>query len=61
MQVIRCFLVTERGINAEYLAGLPVVELDTLAHDLSEEEKVNLEILIATPDRKSTRLNSSHP
>ncbi len=47
---IRCFLVTERGINAEYLAGLPVVELDTLAHDLSEEEKVNLEILIATPE-----------
>lgn len=46
----RCFLVTERGTNAEFIMGLPVLELETFAKSLSEEEKNNIEILIATPD-----------
>ena len=46
---IRCFLVTERGCNAESLSGLPVLELSSFSDSLSEEEKHNIEILIATP------------
>lgn len=47
---IRCFLVTERGSNAEYLADVPVLELESFAGSLSTEEKENIEILIATPE-----------
>ncbi len=47
---ISCFLVTERGGNAEYLAGLPVLELETYAGRLSDSEKANTRILIATPE-----------
>lgn len=47
---VRCFLVTERGMNAEYLSGLPVIELESFSRMLSEEEKERLEILIATPE-----------
>ncbi len=47
---IRCFLVTERGCNAESLSGVPVRELSSFADSLSEEEKNNIEILIATPE-----------
>lgn len=47
---IRCFLVTERGYNAEALSGLPVLELSSFSGSLSEEEKRNIEILIATPE-----------
>lgn len=47
---IRCFLVTERGRNAEYLADVPVLELESFAGSLSAEEKENIEILIATPE-----------
>ena len=31
---IRCFLVTERGNNAEYLSGIPVLELGPFASAL---------------------------
>lgn len=47
---IRCFLVTERGINAESLSGIPVMELEKFSKHLSENEKNNIEILIATPE-----------
>lgn len=47
---IQCFLVTERGINAETLGGLPVYELNEFLHNLSETEKDDLEIIIATPE-----------
>ena len=47
---IRCFLVTERGNNAEYLSGIPVLELGPFASALSAEEKEDIEILIATPE-----------
>lgn len=49
---IRCFLVTERGYNAETLSGLPVLELSSFSDSLSEEEKGNIEILIATPENQ---------
>lgn len=47
---IECFLVSKRDENAKFLAGIPVLELDTYAESLSETEKVNIEILIATPE-----------
>lgn len=47
---IKCFLVTERGMNPELLLGVPVIELDSFCNSLSLEEKDNIEILIATPE-----------
>lgn len=56
---IECFLVTERGNNAETLAGLPVLELDSYVNGLSEEEKNNVEILIATPENVMQEIEKS--
>lgn len=50
MRKIQCFLVTERGANAEYLLDVPVLELDSYADGLTAEEKENIEVLIATPE-----------
>lgn len=47
---ITCFIVTKRGINTEILSGIPVLELEPYAAGLSETEKKNTEILIATPE-----------
>lgn len=47
---ICCFLVTERGHNAEWLSGVPVLELEAFSKVLSSEEKGDIEILIATPE-----------
>lgn len=50
MREIKCFLVTDRGANPEYLSGVPVLEVEAFAKELSEEEKGSIEILIATPE-----------
>ena len=47
---VECFVVSSRGINARCLAGLEVVELSAYAGQLSEKEKNDVEILIATPE-----------
>lgn len=47
---ILCFLVTEMGINAEYLAGVPVYELRSFSQKLSQDEKENILVLIAVPE-----------
>lgn len=47
---VRCFLVTELANNASSLAGLPVRELAEFSDGMSQEEKDNVEILIATPE-----------
>ncbi len=47
---IRCFLVSERGMNAQYLSGIPVLELNSFSKSLSKEAKKEIEILIATPE-----------
>ena len=47
---IESFLLTRRENNPELLAWVPVWELDTYADGISETEKNNLEILIATPE-----------
>lgn len=47
---VRCFLVTERGINPENLFGVPVLETEYFSKSLSDAEKQEIEILIATPE-----------
>lgn len=47
---IACFLVTKQENNPKQLANLPVLELQTFVNTLSQEEKENTEILIATPE-----------
>ncbi len=47
---VRCFLVTKYGENAKELFGLPVLELKVFVRSLAEEEKNNIEVLIATPE-----------
>lgn len=59
LRTVRCFLVTERGENAESLSGLPVLELDTFSGLLSEEEKGNIQILIATPENVMPEIEQS--
>ncbi len=47
---ICCFLVSKRENNPLQLAGISVLELSAFASGLTQEEKDNLEILIATPE-----------
>ena len=47
---IRCFLVSHLGNNPPVLEGMPVTELSAFARQLSQEEKDQIEILIATPE-----------
>ncbi|MBD5462833.1 MAG: DUF4422 domain-containing protein [Lachnospiraceae bacterium] len=49
-RTISCFLVSQRGANAEILSGVPVLELEPYANALSCDEKKEVEILIATPE-----------
>ena len=56
---IRCFLVSELGENASVLAGIPVVEMAVFAGKLSQEEKENLEVLIATPENVMHEIEQS--
>lgn len=56
---IRCFLITRRGMNAEYLSGIPVLELDDFADKLTDSEKNNVEILIATPENVMADIEKS--
>ncbi|MCI9593212.1 MAG: DUF4422 domain-containing protein [Lachnospiraceae bacterium] len=47
---IRCFLVSERGNNPLVLNGISVLELAFFSQMLSQEEKDDIEIFIATPE-----------
>ncbi|MBO6113881.1 MAG: DUF4422 domain-containing protein [Lachnospiraceae bacterium] len=48
---ISCFLVSKvGGLNPEMLDGIPVRELASFSDSLSDEEKNNTEIIIATPE-----------
>lgn len=49
-KTIRCFLVTKKGMNPDSLLGIPVYELDSFARLMSNKEKAQIEILIATPE-----------
>lgn len=48
---ISCFLVTHMNGNSPALGGVPVKTLAAYAKEFSEEEKQQVEILIATPDQ----------
>ena len=48
---ISCFLVTRMDGNPQILGGIPVKTLAAYAGELSGEEKRQVEILIATPDK----------
>lgn len=48
---ISCFLVTRMEGNALMLGGIPVMALVDYAGELSQEEKCQVEVLIATPDQ----------
>lgn len=56
---VRCFLVTELGNNAATLAGLPVCELIDFTYGMSQEEKDNVEVLIATPENVMVEIEKS--
>ena len=47
---ILCFLVTEMGNNAPVLGGCPVQELAEFINGMTQEQKDDIEILIATPE-----------
>lgn len=47
---VRCFLVSQMGKNAPVLEGLPVLELETFSSYITQEEKDEIEVLIATPE-----------
>ncbi len=47
---IKCFLVTDAGVNPRTVAGIPVRALQELADSLSEEEKKKIQVLIATQE-----------
>lgn len=44
------FAVSDRKNNAFSLDGIPVVELASLSEKMTDEEKKNVEVLIATPE-----------
>lgn len=44
------FLVTEIGYNAKKLGGLPVMKIQPFADGLSDADKNNIQVLIATPE-----------
>ena len=56
---ISCFLVSEYGNNPKELGGIPVYELKAFAEKLSQEEKENIEILIATPENVMPAIEKS--
>lgn len=49
-RTVRCFLVTEKKDNSEYLSGIPVLRLKYFSESLSDEQKADIEVLIATPE-----------
>lgn len=56
---IRYFIVTQIGANPDSLSGIPVVELNILSEDMSQAEKENLEVLIATPENVMPEIEES--
>lgn len=49
-RVVSCFIVSEMGANASVLGGLPVRTITSISSDMSSEEKMNIEVIIATPE-----------
>lgn len=56
---IKYFIVTKRNFNAENLKNIPVIELENLAKEMPQNEKNNIEILIATPENFMREIEES--
>lgn len=56
---VKCFLVTSREGNSKFLNGIPVYELEEYSSQLSAHEKMNIEILIATPENVMEQIEES--
>lgn len=59
VRTIRCFVVSEKGENAEFLSGVPVLELTAFSKIIPEEERDQIEILIATPENVMPAIEKS--
>lgn len=59
MRDIQCFLVTEIGINANEVCGIPVRELEEFSLNCSDEDKNDVQILIATPENVMSEIEQS--
>lgn len=55
---VRCFLVSQPENNPPALEGIPVLGIDIFAEGLSQKEKDNTEILIATPENVMNDIES---
>lgn len=55
---VKCFLVTRQGNNACSLRGIPVVELEVYADSLTQSEKDDIEVLIATPENVMSEIEA---
>ena len=49
-RTVSCFVVSAIGNNAPVLGGIPVMELKAFSSRLTDTEKENTELLIATPE-----------
>lgn len=49
-RTVSCFLVTKMGTNAPMLGGIPVKEIAVFSEGMSDDERRNVEVLIATPE-----------
>lgn len=47
---VRCFLVSERGINADVLNGVPVKEIGEYISETTVSDRNNMQVIIATPE-----------
>lgn len=56
---IFCFMVTEMGDNSSMLGGIPVYELEEYAKNMSQEQKNDVEVLIATPESVMQEIEKS--
>lgn len=56
---IPCFLVTRMDGNAPALGGLPVKEIAAFSKELTEEQKQDVEILIATPQNMQPEIEET--
>jgi hypothetical protein len=55
---IPCFVVSKRGMNAESLDGVPVVEIEEYLKSGDTKLKKNTELLIATPENVMPEIES---
>ncbi len=58
-RVISYFIVSEKGNNPLMLCGIPVRELRDVSKDLTDDEKNQLEVVIATPENVQAEIEEA--